>query len=311
MHVWALANQKGGCGKTTTAVNLSAALARRGQRVLLVDLDPQAHATLALGRISEEGSSITGVLCDGLSLREAIVRAPGRFDLVPADLDLAEFEEVAERMLRPERVLAGALLAESASYDHVLIDCPPRADGVLTANAVRAADTVVLVVETGVFALQGAVRARRLLEQRTRERRTPPRWRVVATLFDRRLRIEREVLVAIHARFGDELFETAIRSSVRLREAAAFGLPVHELDPRCSAAGDFEALGDELLAATPHPAAGETLREVTLAPRPAPEAIRAIRASRLAPRSPGSPGSEPAAPSVPTVADSMPQPEEG
>jgi chromosome partitioning protein len=248
MQVWALANQKGGCGKTTAAVNLAAALALRGERVLLVDLDPQAHATLALGECADGEVALPDVLRHGVPLRSAVRRVGEGLDLAPATLELAEFELEAERRLRPERVLAAALSSEVGVYDHVLLDCPPRADGVLTANAVRAADHLVLVVEAGAFALQGALRARELLAERASDRREPLHEHVLATLFDRRLKIARELLVAMQARFGPALFDTVIHTSVRLREAAAFGLPVQALDPRCRAAADFDALAVELLA---------------------------------------------------------------
>lgn len=244
-QVWAFANQKGGCGKTTVAVNLASALARRGERVLLVDLDPQAHATLALGRPAGIGTSIAQVFLDDAPLLAAVCVAPGGFSLCPSSLTLGEFESIAERRLHPEGVLARALAPVVDRYDRVLVDCPPRADGVLTANAVRAATHVALVVETGAFALQGALRARALLEHLHADLDVPPVYRVVATMFDRRTRFSRDVLVGMQARFSDLLFTTPIRESVRLREAAAFGVPIHELDARSNAARDFDALARE------------------------------------------------------------------
>lgn len=266
MQVWALANQKGGCGKTTTAVNLAAALARARQRVLLIDLDPQAHATLGLGHPPGVGRSIAHVFLDELPLAEAIRKAPGGFQFAPASLSLGDFEEISERRLGPERVLSEALEPLRDRFDWVLIDCPPRADGVLTTNAVRAADVVLLVVETGVFALQGALRARELLAQLETLDHEPPRYRAVATLYDRRTRYGRDVLTGMQARFGDDLFDTVIRESVRLREAAAFGVPVHELDAKSRAAKDFDSLAREVLALRPESTRSRQVRTRDEAP---------------------------------------------
>ncbi len=247
MHTLAFVNQKGGCGKTTTAVHLAGALANKGRRVLLLDLDPQAHATLALSCAVVDGeSSIGDVLQHGMPLARAIVEAPGRIALVPATVGLSEFEAVAERLVHPERVLDGALAKLEPGFDFVLVDCPPRADGVLTANALRAADTAVLVVETGAFALQGAIRALEVLEEVAGTMEAGFDVRVIGTLFDRRLRLGRDLLIAMQARFGPKMFDTVIHTSVRLREAAAAGAPIHLLDPGSASARDFEALAAEI-----------------------------------------------------------------
>ena len=245
MHTLAFVNQKGGCGKTTTAVNLAGALAERGERVLLVALDPQAHATMALSCAVEAELTIAEVLLDGAPLRDAVRSAPGGIELVPASLALAEFEQAAERLLHPERVLGAALGQMAPDHDFTLIDCPPRADGVLTANAVRAADTALLVVETGAFALQGAFRAIDILQDVAGG---DFELRVLATLFDRRTSLARELLIGTQARFGELLFDTVVHENVRLREAAACGVPVQILDPGCRAARDFEALAEEVCA---------------------------------------------------------------
>jgi len=246
-QVLAFVNQKGGCGKTTTAVHLAGALAALGHRVLLVDLDPQAHATMALGH-APEAPTVAEVLLDGADVRRAIVEAPGRIHLLPSIPRLGRLEEVAEHELGPERRLAAALALVADDYDHILIDCPPRADGVLCANALHACTYALLVVETGAFALQGALQALRILDELGGELERTFHVRVVATMFDRRTRIGRELLIALHARFGEALFETAIRTSVRLREAPALGLPVQVLDPSCRASLDFAALANEVLA---------------------------------------------------------------
>jgi len=247
MHVLAFVNQKGGCGKTTTAVNLAAALAARGERVLVVDLDPQAHATLGLGIAPDEDRTTLEVLRGQREIEGVVVQAPGRIQLVPAHADLADFEAEAERELGSESRLSAALWRAGEDYDVVLLDCPPRTDGVLSANALRAADTAVLVVESGAFALQGALRARVLLRETAARRERPLAVRAVATLFDRRARIARDLLVGMHAQLGGLLFDTTIRSSVRLRECAALGAPVQVVDPRCAAAADFRSLADEVV----------------------------------------------------------------
>ena len=254
MRVLAFVNQKGGCGKTTTAVHLAAALSMKGQRVLLVDLDPQAHATLSLGVDVGESPSMIEVFSDEETLERVTVAAPGGFHLAPAAESLAEFEEFAERMVYPERVLASALDECADQYDYVLLDCPPRADGVLTANALRASDTAVLVVECGAFALQGAIKARRILERVAEGAGKTLHVRVVATIFDRRTRFSRELLIGMQARFGAELYDTAIRSSVRLREAVAHGCPVQLIEPDGKATEDFSALADEILQSGEAPA---------------------------------------------------------
>ena len=249
MFVWSLINQKGGTGKTTTAIHASAALAARGKRVLLVDLDPQAHATLGLGCDVDGRPSIAEVFAGRASISDAALAVSNGIHLVPAHLGLAEFEERAERMLGPERILGSALAEVESRYDHVLIDCSPRADGALAANALRTCDTALLVVETSVFALQGALRAFDILEECAGTRLGKPLdVRLVATMYDRRTRLAREILTAMQARFGMRLFDSVIRRSVRLREAVAYGVPLQQLDPGAPAVADFEALAQEMTA---------------------------------------------------------------
>jgi chromosome partitioning protein len=250
MKTLAFVNQKGGCGKTTTAVNLAGALARRGARVLLVDLDPQAHATLALSVAVDPGErSIADVLLRGASLRDTLRAAPGGITLVPATLELGELEESAARTLHPERLLAQALTEIETDHDFALLDCPPRADGVLTANALRAADVAVLVVEMGAFALQGALQAHAVFTELAADMEARFEIRVVGTLYDRRAEIARELLIGTQARFTRRMYDTVIHQSARLREAAASGVPVQVLDPHCRAARDFDALAEEVLRA--------------------------------------------------------------
>lgn len=278
--VYAFVNQKGGCGKTTTAVHLAGALAARGERVLLVDLDPQAHATMGLG-CSPDRPTVTDVLLGEASLSEAVTPAPGGITLLPSEPRLAEFEEVSGRLIHPERRLALALEEAHRAgvrFDHVLLDCSPRADGVLCANALFASTHTLLIVETGAFALQGAIQALKVLDEVAENQGRSPELRVVGTMFDRRTRFARELLVALHSRFGDALFDTVIRTSVRLREAPALGLPVQELDPGCRAAADFDALADEIMALEVGRVPTADLKEYELRP-PAPDSALAATPS--------------------------------
>lgn len=242
----AFVNQKGGCGKTTTAVHLAGALARMGQRVLLVDLDPQAHATMALGCAVFDEASMVDVLLEEHSPSDCLRHVSGGICLLPSSPDLAHFEESAERLLGPERRLRDALESVVDDFDWILLDCPPRASGVLCANALTACDQVVLVVETGAFALQGALQALDLIGRHQLERESSFDLRVLATLFDRRTRFAREVLLALKMRFEEDLYDTVIRTSIRLREAAAIGEPIQVFAPRSRAAADFAALAQEV-----------------------------------------------------------------
>ena len=246
MHTLALVNQKGGCGKTTSAVHLAGALATQGQRVLLVDLDPQAHATMALGCAVEDEQSMADVLLDGASISDALQEAPAGVSLAPATARLAEFEEVGVVRIRPEACLERALLAVRSRFDFVILDCPPRVEGLLAANAVRAADTVVLVIECGTFALQGALQAVLILDELAEGLEDGFRLRALATLFERDSMLDRDILMAMQARFGALLFDTVVRTSMRLREAAAAATLVQLLDPGSRAASDFDHLATEI-----------------------------------------------------------------
>lgn len=247
--VLALVNQKGGCGKTTTAIHAAGALAARGERVLLVDLDPQAHATLGLGGLDEGAPSVADVLLDGVAIRDALVEAPGGLSLLGARGRLREFEEQSERSLEPERRLSRALASVGADFDWILLDCPPRADGVICANALYVATEALLVIEVGAFSLQGAIEAQAILEEVAEAQGSTYELKAVATLFDRKSRFSRDLLTGLFTHFGDSMYDTVIRTSVRLREAAAVGLPVQLLDPTSRACEDFSALTDEWLRA--------------------------------------------------------------
>ena len=253
-RIFALANQKGGVGKTTTAINLAACLARAGERTLVVDLDPQANATSGLGERAN-GSS-TYELLDGVPLER--VSRPTRFEnlsLVPSRADLAGAQVELARREDGERLLAESLSGSTADYAFVFLDCPPSL-GPLTVSALAAADRVLVPVQAEYYALEGLAH---LLE--TVERVRPglnPRLAVagiVLTMVDGRTRLAAEVVAEVRRHFGPLVFRTTVPRSVRLAEAPSHGLPAIAYDPRSAGAEAYWKVAMELVERT----AGERL----------------------------------------------------
>ena len=251
MRVIAIVNQKGGCGKTTTTINLAGCLAADGRRVLIVDLDPQAHSTLGLGLDPEElDENLYEVLAEpgGVSrLDEVIVEVSENLDIAPSGIVLSAVEQrlASEPVeIRTER-LALALDTLADAYDYALIDCPP-AVGLLTFNALRAAGEVIVPLETSPFAMHGVEKLLEtigLLSERIGHDLTV---RVLPTLYDGRTRYARQTLSAIRERFQDLCFDTVIRSNIKLREAAARGVPIVKIARSANGTIDYGALAVEL-----------------------------------------------------------------
>jgi chromosome partitioning protein len=247
-RVIALANQKGGVGKTTTAVNLAGELARRGRRVLLVDGDPQGNATTSLG-VAKQGLAGTtyDLLMDG-AIGETII-ATGRegFDLVPADQDLAGASIELTTADRRERRLQGALQAIEGRYDHILVDCPPSL-GLLTLNALCAADSVLIPLQCEYLALEGLAQLKQTLD-RVREGLNPGLriLGVVMTMYDGRTNLAQQVVDEVQRHFPQLIFRTLIPRSVRLSEAPSHGKLIAEYDPQSRGAQAYAALADEVL----------------------------------------------------------------
>jgi len=252
-----VANQKGGVGKTTTAINLATALAATGWRVLLIDLDPQGNAStgLGIGHALRDRSSYD-VLTGGATLEEAVVptKVP-RLDLVPATVDLsgAEIELVAleERTHR----LDNALDSAASRWDVCLIDCPPSL-GLLTINALVAAQSILVPLQTEFFALEGLSQLLQTIE-RIRARFNPELsiLGVALTMFDRRNNLSSQVADDVRACLGKVVFETVIPRNVRLSEAPSHGIPALIYDHRCPGSEAYIALARELIGRLPKAAA--------------------------------------------------------
>lgn len=249
-RVLAIANQKGGVGKTTTAINLGASLAVAERRTLVVDIDPQGNATSGLGLDkSDELATIYDVLVEGHPVRECIQRELHfpYLDLLPANRDLVGAEiELVGREDR-ERVLAEALAPIREDYDFILVDCPPSL-GLLTLNTLTAADTVLIPIQCEFYALEGL--SQLLSTVRLVQRGLNPDLEiegVLLTMYDRRLNLSKQVAEEAREYFGGKVFKATIPRNVRLAEAPSFGQPIVTYDILSAGSQSYLALAQELL----------------------------------------------------------------
>ncbi|MBV8590225.1 MAG: ParA family protein [Acetobacteraceae bacterium] len=247
MRTVAVAMQKGGSGKTTTAVNLAAALAEKGQRVLVVDVDPQANATSWFGA-RDVGKGIFACLCENGSVSDTLIpTATAGVDLVPASAWLVGAERALAAEVGAETILRRRLKPAADGYDVALVDTPPTL-GVLTVGALVAADQVLVPVEAHVMALNGLAQLLRTVETvRDRLNEGLGLLGMVACRVDARTRHGIEVVEELRKRFPEQTFRTVIRENIRLAEAPSFGQPVTAYDGKSAGAEDYRALAAEVL----------------------------------------------------------------
>jgi chromosome partitioning protein len=270
-HVYAISNQKGGVGKTTTAVNLAAALALEDRSVLLIDLDPQGNASSGLGVPKTEAKAgIADVLLGFRDLASVLVPTPiDGLHLAPATRELVGVEVELVDAERREFRLKEALRDQAGDYDYVILDCPPSL-GLLTVNALAAATGVVIPLQAEYYAMEGLGELLRALKQIRKGglNRDLNRTGILLTMVDRRTRLSRDVCDQARSVFGAEVFDAEIPRNIRLSEAPSFGKPIHAYDPLSRGAICYTQLALELIERSER-AAGDEAPEAAAPERPA------------------------------------------
>ena len=252
MRTIAVVNQKGGCGKTTVSINLASALAELGRRTLLVDMDPQSHCAVGLAVPEDQiEQSIYDVLIstsrnEPIRLAEILWQISDKLELAPASIDLSAFEQQMAGIAERESCLKNALCEMKDEYDYVIVDCPP-AVGLLTFNALRAATDAIVPVETGYFALHGLSKQLETLSMLCKRCSQQIDVRVLASMYDLRTKMAREILAELRTHFADKIFKTVVNFNTKIKEASSFGQPICEYDSASRGQRDFHALAEEII----------------------------------------------------------------
>jgi len=254
MRTIAVVNQKGGCGKTTVSINLASALAQAGKRVLLVDMDPQSHCAVGLAVPEEQiEQSIYDVLIsksrnEPMRLAEILWQISSGLELAPASIDLSAFEQQMAGIAEREGCLKDVLDEVKDDYDYAIVDCPP-AVSLLTFNALRAASDILVPVETGYFALHGLSKQLETLSILCKRCSQQVDVKVLASMYDIRTKMAREILAELRSHFGDKMLRTIINFNTKIKEASSFGQPISEYDAASKGQKDFAGLAREIIGA--------------------------------------------------------------
>jgi chromosome partitioning protein len=251
MKVFAIANQKGGCGKTTTAINLSATLAHRGKRTLLIDLDPQSHASIGLGIMKTEipdssYSLFTAETDKARKLDEIVVSVERGLDVVPSHIILSTTEHDLKERDDGLLILASAINRVDLRYDYVVIDCPPNL-GFLTFNALRAANEIIIPVETSVFSIMGVGKLISMVELIKIKLHHAPYVKGLVTMFEADSEFSERMLNKVRYIFKERLLKTTISYDIAIRQAQERAVSVIKDNPQSRAAHDYLSLADEIL----------------------------------------------------------------
>jgi len=248
MQVFAVANQKGECGKTTTSTNLAAALAINGKKTLLIDLDPQAHASLGLGIEKEVGiyDCLSKISKNKCNLRDIIVNVLPNFDLAPSNIMLSTIDQEMSDEIGRESRLFDILKDYNSLYDFCLIDCPPNL-GLLTVNAIRAADSLIIPVEASRFSVDGVKRLVEIIDLVRDRLAHPVDYRVLVNNFDSRLRHSFNILNKIKETFGIRVFNTIVHINVKIKEAQSVAQTIFAFDKYSRGSKDYFSLSREII----------------------------------------------------------------